>query len=197
MNETKEKNSVFTLRSMVFTAIMAALICVCAPFSIPMPGLVPISLATFAVYLAGGTLGSKRGTLAVLVYILIGAVGLPVFSGFSGGAARLIGVTGGFIIGFLPCALFSGLLFEIIKKKWALPLGMAVGTLACYVFGTAWFLIFTTVGKGVPLTGASIAAALMSCVVPFLLGDAIKIAAACAVLIPLKSNLDRLLSTRE
>ena len=94
MNTTEQKNSIFTLRSMIFTAIMAAIICVCAPFSIPVPGLlVPISLATFAVYLAGGVLGAKRGALAVLVYILIGAVGLPVFSGFSGGLAKLFGVT--------------------------------------------------------------------------------------------------------
>ena len=195
MNTTELKNSIFTLRSMIFTAIMAAIICVCAPFSIPVPGLlVPISLATFAVYLAGGVLGAKRGALAVLVYILIGAVGLPVFSGFSGGLAKLFGVTGGYIIGYIPCALLSGLIFERVKKAWALPLGMAAGTAACYIFGTAWFLVSTTLAAGRPLTGAAVAAAVMNCVVPFLVGDAIKIAAATSVTLPLKSELDRIIN---
>lgn len=178
---------------MIFTAIMAAIICVCAPFSIP--GLiVPISLATFAVYVAGGVLGAKRGALAVLVYILIGAVGLPVFSGFSGGLAKLFGVTGGYIIGYIPCALLSGLLYDRVKKIWALPLGMAAGTAECYIFGTVWFILSTTLAAGRPLTGAAVAAAVMNCVVPFLVGDAIKIAAACAVVIPLKNELTRIIN---
>ena len=78
-------NKFFTVKNMVFIAVMAALICVASPFSVPMPGLVPISLATFAIYLAGGILGAKKGTVAVVVYVLLGAVGLPVFSGGEGG----------------------------------------------------------------------------------------------------------------
>lgn len=181
----EKKSDLFSVRSMIFTAIMAALICIAAPFSVPI-GLVPISLATFAVYLAGGLLGAKRGALAVVVYILIGAVGLPVFSGFAGGFAKLLGVTGGYIIGYVPCALLSGLLYDRTRRVWTLPVGMVLGTLACYIFGTAWFLIATADGA---ITGASVVSALMMCVVPFLPGDAIKIAAACALAMPLRARL--------
>ena len=181
----EKKSDLFSVRSMIFTAIMAALICIAAPFSVPI-GLVPISLATFAVYLAGGLLGAKRGALAVVVYILIGAVGLPVFSGFAGGFAKLLGVTGGYIIGYVPCALLSGLLYDRTRCVWTLPVGMVLGTLACYIFGTAWFLIATADGA---ITGASVVSALMMCVVPFLPGDAIKIAAACALAMPLRARL--------
>lgn len=181
----EKKSDLFSVKSMIFTAIMAALICIAAPISVPI-GLVPISLATFAVYLAGGLLGAKRGALAVVVYILIGAVGLPVFSGFAGGFAKLLGVTGGYIIGYVPCALLSGLLYDRTRRVWTLPAGMVLGTLACYIFGTAWFLIATADGA---ITGASVVSALMMCVVPFLPGDAIKIAAACALAMPLRARL--------
>lgn len=181
----EKKSDLFSVKSMIFTAIMAALICIAAPFSVPI-GLVPISLATFAVYLAGGLLGAKRGALAVVVYILIGAVGLPVFSGFAGGFAKLLGVTGGYIIGYVPCALLSGLLYDRTRRVWTLPVGMVLGTLACYIFGTAWFLIATADGA---ITGASVVSALMMCVVPFLPGDAIKMATACALAMPLRARL--------
>ncbi len=183
------KNNVFSVRSMTFTAIMAAIICVAAPFSIPLPALVPISLATFAVYLAGGLLGAKRGTLAVVVYILIGAVGLPVFWGFSGGLAKLMGVTGGYILGYVPCALLTGIFADMsAKKRWLLPLGMILGTAACYLLGTVWFII---------ATGSTLSAAIAACVIPFLAGDAIKIAAATGICIPIKSRISSMLGETE
>ena len=157
----EKKNELFTVKSMVFTAIMAALICIAAPFSLPV-GLVPISLATFAVYLAGGL-------------------------------AKLLGVTGGYIIGYVPCALLSGLIYDRTKRVWTLPLGMVLGTAVCYLFGTAWFLVSTADGA---ITGASVAAALMACVVPFLPGDAIKIAAACALAMPLRARLGAFLDEK-
>ena len=103
-----EKRDFFNVRSMVFMAIFAALICVAAPYAIPMPGLVPISLGTFAIYLTGAMLGGKRGTVAVCVYILLGAIGLPVFTGFAGGFAKLLGPTGGYIVGYVPLVLLTG-----------------------------------------------------------------------------------------
>lgn len=185
MNE-KKKDRLFSVKSMVFIAIFAAIICVAAPFSVPMPGLVPISLATFAVYLAGGLLGGKRAVIAVALYIMIGAVGLPVFSGFSGGFAKLLGVTGGYIIGYIPCALLTGIFSDIPSKgHWTAPVGMVLGTLACYIFGTAWFMV---------ATGSELLPALMSCVIPFLIGDAIKIVCASAITMPLKSKLSGYLS---
>lgn len=165
----------------VFTAITAALICIAAPFTIPLPSAVPLSLATFAVYISGALLGSIRGTLAVAVYLLIGLVGLPVYSGFTGGPAVIAGVTGGFLIGYLPCAFITGLFTEKSCAKPALmAVGMAAGTATLYIIGTVWFMIFT---------GSDLSAALLGCVVPFLAGDTVKIAAACAVSVVLRKKL--------
>ncbi len=178
----KEDNKgIFSLRSMVFTAIFAALICVAAPISVPLPGLVPISLATFAVYLAGGILGGKRAALAVTVYVLLGAVGVPVFSGYSGGLGVLFGVTGGYIIGYIPMALITGIFADMQSKNhWTVPVGMVLGTIALYTFGTAWYMIFT---------GNGLITALAGCVVPFLAFDAIKIVLASAITMPLRSRI--------
>ena len=170
------------MNNMVFIALFAAIICIMAPFSIS-AGAIPISLGTFAIYLAGGFLGSKKGAAAVCVYIMLGAIGLPVFTGFSGGFAKLLGVTGGYIIGYIPLVILTGIFAERNKKL--MPVGMVLGTLACYIFGTAWFMIST---------GSALGPALMSCVVPFLIGDAIKIAAATALCIPLKSRVDKILA---
>ncbi len=179
MNKLKKKLNV---RAMVFTAIVAALICVASPFSIPMPGLVPISLGTFAIYLGSALLGGKRATVAVAVFILIGAVGLPVFTGFTGGFAKLLGVTGGYIIGYIPLAFITGIFAEKFNNKiFFMPVGMVLGTIALYAFGTAWFMVST---------GSGLGAALMSCVVPFLIGDGIKIALATAVAKPLHARLN-------
>ena len=97
------------IRMLVFTALFAALIVVFAQLQIPMPGLVPISLATFGVMMCGLVLGWRWGALAVAVYILLGAVGVPVFAGFKGGVSALLGPTGGYIIGSLPYAALAGL----------------------------------------------------------------------------------------
>lgn len=103
-------------KDMVLTGVFAAVICVFAPFTIPI-GAVPISLATFAVYLAAAVLGTKKGTLAVLIYILIGMAGVPVFSGFAGGIGKILGVTGGYIIGYIPCAFAIGVFTERFGGK--------------------------------------------------------------------------------
>ena len=166
---------------MAFIALFSAIICILAPFSFNV-GVIPITLGTFAVYLAGALLGSKKGVIAVAVYILLGAVGLPVFSGFNGGFGVLLGMTGGYIIGYIPMALLTGLFAE--KRKKLLPVGMVLGTLACYVFGTAWFVIST---------GSALVPALELCVLPFLIGDAIKMIAVSAIAIPLKSRLDNII----
>ncbi len=167
-----------TVRNMVFIALFAAIICVLAPFSFNV-GPIPITLGTFAIYLAGALLGSKKGVIAVSVYILLGAIGLPVFSGFKGGFGVLFGVTGGYIIGYILMALLTGVFSE--KGKKLLPVGMVLGTVALYAFGTVWYMV---------LTGSDLATALMLCAVPFLPGDALKIAAVSAIAIPLKSRTD-------
>ena len=179
------KTGRYYVRNMVFTALFAALICVAAPFSIQ-AGPIPISLATFAIYLTGAILGGKRGVFAVAVYILIGAVGLPVFSGFRGGFGVLFGATGGYIIGYIPLVLITGIFAEMnirkIPRAVVTVIGMILATAALYTFGTIWYMI---------VSGADLVTALTACALPFIPGDAIKIACVTAVAVPLKAKLNR------
>jgi biotin transport system substrate-specific component len=154
------------IRDMVFTALFAAIICVMAPFVIPM-GPIPLSLATFAIYIAASVMNWKYGTLAVIIYIALGVVGLPVFSGFTGGLPKLVGPTGGFILGYILLALAEGFFIDKLEsKKWAYSLGMVIGSVLLYTCGTIWFMIIMNV---------TLAKALALCVIPFLLGDIVKI----------------------
>lgn len=169
-----------SVRETVFVAVMAAVMCVFAPLSIPM-GAVPLSLATLVVYLDGALLGKAKGCAAVVVYIFIGLVGVPVFSGFIGGFAAISGITGGYIIGYIPCAFITALFTQHFGGRlWAMAVGMALGTAALYALGTVWYMA---------LTAAEPMAALAACVVPFLAEDAVKIAAACALAAPLRKKL--------
>lgn len=155
---------------MVQVALGTVLIIICAWISIPLT--VPFTLQTFAIFAVAGLLGGKKGTLAVLVYILLGAVGLPVFAGFKSGIGVLASSTGGYILGFLlsPMVMWAA---EKIKYRntFTLALSMAVGLLLCYAFGTLWFVAVYTGNTG----EISIKSALMMCVVPFLIPDAVKI----------------------
>ena len=167
--ETKKMNT----RDMVYIALFACLMAICAWISIP--GQIPFTLQTMGVFLAVGLLGGKRGTLAVLVYILMGAVGLPVFSGMSGGIGKLLGMTGGYIVGFLFSALIMWAMEALLGKKlWVLALSMVAGLIACYAFGSAWFLVVYTSAKGAITLGA----VLGMCVLPYIIPDLIKIALA-------------------
>ena len=173
------------VKDMTLAAVMAALICIAGPLTIA-AGLVPLSLATFAIYLAGAILGKKRGTVATALYLVIGIIGVPVFSGFSGGFQKLAGVTGGYLIGYLPCAFLAGLGTERAEKegrKWLLPAMMVIGTAVLYAVGTAWFMIQ---GKN------ALVPSLGMCVLPFLPGDAAKIAAATLLTVPVKKAVGRI-----
>ena len=166
----KEKTNLLKL---VYVAMFAAIITICAQIQIPTA--VPFTLQTLGVFVASAMLGWKRGTLSVAVYILLGLIGVPVFAGFSGGAGVLFGLTGGYIIGFLFTAFIVGFMCNKLGRKlWVLALSMALGLLACYVFGTVWFMLIYNYTMG----SISLVSALGMCVVPFLLFDAIKIAAA-------------------
>ncbi|MBR2280633.1 MAG: biotin transporter BioY [Ruminococcus sp.] len=166
----KEKTNLLNL---VYVAMFAAIITICAQIQIPTA--VPFTLQTLGVFVASAMLGWKRGTLSVAVYILLGLIGVPVFAGFTGGAGVLFGLTGGYIIGFLFTAFIVGFMCDKLGRKlWVLALSMALGLLACYVFGTVWFMLIYNYTMG----SISLFSALGMCVVPFLLFDAIKIAAA-------------------
>ena len=171
-----------TVKNYVTVALLAALLAVLSPFSLQI-GPIPLTLATLGVYFCAALLGEKRGTLAVAVYLLLGAVGVPVFAGFSGGVQKFAGPTGGYLVGYLLCAFLAGLFIRRHAEKplfWIV--GFVVGTAALYAFGTAWFMI----GSKTPF-----GAALLTCVVTFLVGDAVKIAAAIAIGFPLRKTLSR------
>ena len=169
----KKTNSKIT--DMVYIGLSAAIIAVCSWISIPLT--VPITLQTMGVVLISGLFGAKRGTLSILLYILIGAIGVPVFSGFKSGFGVLIGSTGGYIIGFIFTALIVGIVSDKTNKLWALILSMGVGILVCYAFGTAWFaVVYAKTNEP-----ASLATILGWCVIPFLIPDAIKIALAAVL----------------
>ena len=163
----------FSTRDLCFCAIGAALIAVCAWISIPAD--VPFTLQTFAIFAVCGLLGGRRGTVSVLVYLLLGAVGAPVFAGFRGGFASLLGTTGGYLVGFVLLALIIAFAqARWGQGQWVFVLSAAVGLLVCYAFGTAWYLVVYARTKG----AISLATALGWCVVPFLIPDAVKIALA-------------------
>jgi biotin transport system substrate-specific component len=170
------------IRNMVFTAVFAAVLCVVSPLTIPI-GPIPLSLATFAIYLAASTLDWKYGTLSVVVYVALGLVGLPVFSRFEGGIHKLVGPSGGFIVGYILMALAAGLILSRYpRKRWLYPVAMALGTVVLYGIGLAWFMYST---------GSALGASLMACVVPFLPGDAIKITLVTLIAPRLRTFVDK------
>ncbi len=159
--------------SMVYTAMFAVIIAICSWIAIPGP--VPFTLQTFAVFTAVAILGGKRATVCISLYILLGTAGLPVFANFKGGVSALIGPTGGYIIGFIFIALINWLLTWIFGKKPPITfLSILLGLLICYAFGTAQFMLVTQ-SNGNPYT---LSAALWLCVLPFIPIDLIKLALA-------------------
>lgn len=161
---------------MVYIGIFAVLIAVCSWISIP--AAVPFTLQTFGVFMAVEVLGGKRGTMAVLVYILMGAVGLPVFAGFQGGIGVIFNTTGGYIVGFLCSALIVWAAESLFGKKPLVRLlSMAAGLIACYALGTIWFMV--VYGR---TTGAvGLMTVLGWCVIPFIIPDLVKIGLAYVI----------------
>ena len=155
---------------LVYISIFVVLIAICSWISIPLT--VPVTLQTFGVFMAVGLLGGKRGTLAVLVYILMGTLGIPVFSGFTGGIGIIAGTTGGYIVGFL----FSALLMWGMEKAFGrstavLTLSMVLGLVLCYAVGTLWFMAVYGASSG----AIGILTVLGWCVFPFIIPDVAKI----------------------
>ena len=148
----------------------AAVMAVCSWISIP--AAVPFTMQTFGVFLTVGLLGGRNGTFSVLIYLLLGAIGLPVFSGFTGGIGHMLGPTGGYIAGFLLSALIMWLFERLFgRSRKVLVLSMMAGILVCYAFGTAWFIIIYTRDSG----SIGLMTALSWCVFPYIIPDALKI----------------------
>lgn len=157
----------FSVQKMAIIALMTAVLCILAPISIPVfISPVPVSLGVLAVYLTAYVLSPLDATISVIIFILLGTFGLPVFSGYSGGLSKLVGPTGGYIIGFLFTVYISSLFIHMKKGIIFDVIGMITGLAICYILGTIWFSYQQ--GKG-------FIASLLLCVVPFLIGDAIKI----------------------
>ena len=167
-------------KELAVTGILAAILCVLSPFSLPL-GAIPISFSTLAVFLISCMAPPPCCIAAVIIYILLGAAGLPVFSGFMGGFQQITGLTGGYIIGYIPCTFIISLLVNrFYDKKASYPLSMISGLIICYIFGTAWYSF---------QTGTDFFASLTVCVVPFIIGDTLKIIAASVLGITLKKRL--------
>ena len=182
-------NSLSNTRNLVLCAMCAAITCILAPLSIPLAGGVPVSLATFAVMLSGVLLGGPLGALSQLIYVLLAAVGLPVLAGWTGGLGIVLGMTGGYIIGYIPCAWLTGLIYkkygETAKKPvkiLSMILGMTAGNIALYVIGTAWFMFITEM---------TLEASLTACVIPFIPGNIIKMAAVIIIGLPVEKAIRR------
>ncbi len=156
----------FSVRRICTMGISLALMCVLSPLSIPLEP-VPITLATLVLYLLGSILDPLSATLTIFLYLLLGAAGLPVFSKYQAGFSTILGPTGGFLLGYLPCVfLESLLLYKRANHKWIYPIAMLLGTIVLYAFGTTWLILSANyeIGKAMAIA-----------VLPFLPGDAIKI----------------------
>jgi len=190
MNKSKDKSAASGTAvqgrtyDVVYAGLFAVLIAVCAWISIP--AAVPFTLQTFGVFMAVGVLGGKRGTLAVLAYILLGAVGAPVFAGFTGGIGILLGNTGGYIVGFFFSALVMWALEKIPGRgRAAHALAMLAGLAVCYLFGTVWFMVVYSRANG-PVSAGTV---LGWCVIPFIIPDLLKIALACILAPKIKRGM--------
>lgn len=173
ISERKDTKGI-SVRDMTVIALVTAVICIIAPFSIPIAiSPIPITLALFALFLAGIILGKWKGVLSTVVYLLLGMVGLPVFTGFTGGVQKLAGPTGGYLVGYIFLVFFIGLFVEKFPNK--IPMyfvGGILGIIACYAFGTVWFVIQYKVG---------FLEALTMCVFPYIPLDLVKLVLAVVV----------------
>ena len=165
-----------TTREIVYVGIFAALMAVCSWISIPTA--VPFTMQTFGVFIACLVLGGRGGTLAVLVYLILGAVGVPVFAGFTGGMGIILGSTGGYFVGFICSAMLLWALERVYRGKPLLTMiSLFLALLVCYALGTVWFMIVYSRANG----PVGLITTLGWCVFPFIIPDLIKIALAYAV----------------
>ena len=186
--------SIADTRRLTLCAAVAAVSCVLAPISIPI-GPVSITGGTLAIYLTAYLLGGVWGTVSTLVYLLVGMVGLPVFSNYMGGVSRLAGPTGGYLVGYLPMVLLAGTVIQWSAHRFdekgrlgtvltltAQLAGMAAATAVLYALGTAWYCV---------QAGVDLQKALAACVFPFIPFDLAKMAAALLVGMPVRRRLEQ------
>lgn len=169
--------------TLTFMGLMTAIMCIVGPLSLAIPvSPVPISFTNLAIYLAIILLGRKKATISTLVYLLMGLIGLPVFSGFTAGPGKLLGPTGGYLIGFLFMALIGGYFVDKYKTKFFMQVfALTLATMATYILGTLWLAYQANL---------SFKAALFAGVIPYIIGDGIKIGIALALGNSVKDRLE-------
>ena len=173
--------SKFSVRDICYAGLFAAVIAIMAQISIPMPLGVPMTMQTFAITLAAVVLGSKLSAIATLVYLALGAVGVPVLANFSGGFDKFVGPTGGFLISFPLMAYIIGLGVEHRDAfKGAFVTAVIVGTVVNYVVGVAMFVV---------VAHSTIAVGITACVLPFIPTAIIKAVLACAIGLNLRKRI--------
>ena len=178
-------NNNFKIKLMTMIALSTAIICILGPLSITIPfSPVPIAICMFGMYISAYALGCKWGTASCALYILIGLIGVPVFSAFSGGPGKLFGPTGGYIIGYLPLVFLTGLFIDKFENKiYMHVIGMLLGLTICYALGTVWLAFQAKL---------SMSAALAAGVIPFIPMDIVKIVLAVIVGVPLRKALKKM-----
>jgi biotin transport system substrate-specific component len=184
MRKDNEMYQTTKTKTLILTGLFSALTAIGSMISIPLPfSPVPINLATLSVFLAGSLLGAKGGAISQLIYVFLGAIGLPVFHSFTGGLSILVGPTGGYLIGYIVGAYLIGIVTNqkrVDPSTLVMAIGFMAGLLACYTLGTLWFMY---------VAGASLWSALLLCVIPFLPGDGVKIVVAILLVKKLKPVL--------
>ena len=180
-NMNSGDNKLFTVKNMCYVGLFTAVIAIMAQISIPMPLGVPMTMQTFAITLAAIILGAKLSTISTLIYILLGAIGLPVLAGFSGGISKFVGPTGGFLISFPIMAFIIGYAVDHRSAfKGAFVIGLIAGTVVNYIVGIAMFCI---------LTQSSVAVGFTACVLPFIPTAIIKAILAALIGFPIRKRL--------
>lgn len=179
---SNKKSTALTVKQLALSGLMAAVICILGPLALNLPSSpVPISLGTLAIYFAVSVLGMKLGTLSVVIYVLLGLAGVPVFAGYTAGAAKLFGPTGGYILGYIFMALICGFFVDKWGNRLGLNLlGMVSGTAICYLFGSIWLALQMSL---------TFSQALAAAVLPYIPGDILKLILAMALGIQVRKRL--------
>ena len=175
-NKARSNSSKNRIMAVVTVSLFTAIIAVCSFISIP--AAVPFTLQTLGIFTALTVLGGKRGTICIALYIFIGLVGIPVFSGFSAGVGHIAGATGGFILGFIFCGLIYWLITGLLGTKTITKaIALTLGLLICYIFGALWYTAFYLKG----INPETVLTTLKVCVVPFIIPDLIKLGVALII----------------